>query len=75
MINIFTTDDKFEVARINKSLNMAICLWEITVPLKNKYLKYKDDITDEQLSIAEDIFSDIFHELKVNGINLDELID
>jgi regulator of protease activity HflC (stomatin/prohibitin superfamily) len=54
---------------------MAVCLWEITNNIRRRYLKYKDELTEEQLNVAEDIFSDINHELDRWGINLDDIIE
>ena len=75
MITIFTTEDPKEALRIHKATDMAVCLWEITNNIRRRYLKYKDELTEEQLSVAEDIFSDISHELDRWGINLDDIIE
>ena len=75
MVYIHTTDNPKEALQIQKAPDMAICLWEINSTLRRRYLKYKDDLTDEEYSMAEDIFSDINHELDRWGINLDDLMD
>lgn len=75
MLTIFTTEDPKEVLRIQKATDLTICLWEITNNIRRKYVKYMDNITDKELSMAEDIFSDISHELDRRGINLDDLIE
>jgi len=73
--SLFTTEDPKEAIRIHKAEDMAVCLWEITNNIRRRYLKYKDELTEEQLSVAEDIFADINHELDRWSINLDDLIE
>ena len=75
MLTIFTTEDPKEAIRITKSEDMAVCLWEITNNIRRRYLKYKDELTEEQLNVAEDIFADINHELDRWSINLDDILE
>lgn len=75
MLIIHTTEDPCEALRIAKSLDMALCLNEITTAVRKKHLKYNDKYTEEQLEVVQAIFDDIFETIKEYGINLDDLTD
>lgn len=68
----FTTDDPIEAQRIMKSLDMAIAISGIN-GLRKSYLKHRDNLTDDQHKIAEEIFDDLA--LVFGGIDIEEILE
>ena len=66
-------NDQIEFNRCNKSLDMAIVLYEI-MNIKRKYLKHSD-YSESQYTMLDEVFEDIFNSYDNNGINIDELIE
>lgn len=71
MTYTFTTDDPIEAQRLMKSLDMAIAISGIN-KVRKSYLKHRDDLTEDQHKIAEEIFDDLA--LVFTGIDIEELI-
>lgn len=68
-----TPDDALEVKRIVKSLDMALCLWDIQYHLFRTLRDQAGDLTgqevyDKALELVNGYFDD-------NNINLNELIE
>jgi len=61
------TEDDYEARRMLKSLDMALCLWEI---VHNTWRQFKNSDIDYQ-----PIFEAITEELDKHNINLDDLIE
>ena len=71
------SDDKMEYDRINKSLDMAVMLWEILYNTKKSFyrnLENDDMSTESEFELTDKIFARIWEIAGENNINIDTLI-
>ena len=72
MTYTFTTEDTIEAQRLLKSLDMAIAISGIN-RIRKDYLKHRDNLTDDQHKIAEEIFDDLAELFR--DINIEEILE
>lgn len=71
------TDDRMEYNRANKSLDMAIMLWEILHNSKKEFyrnIENDNNSTDREFELVDKIFARIWEIAEENNINIDTLI-
>lgn len=74
MLTIFTTGNPKEALQIQKAADMASFIYEVTLNIKKRHLKYNENLTEEQYDAVEKVFEDIFECLNEHNINIDDLI-
>lgn len=68
--NLDDPEDEIKYKRVNKSLDMALFIWD----LSNLKRNYKNrDMTDAEGILFDDIFNDIGDLFEKYDINIDEL--
>ncbi len=75
--DLFDSDDKMEFKRVNKSLDMALCLWEITYNLKKEFERMleSNDASNADFELLDKIFEKIRENIDEHGIRVDDLIN
>jgi hypothetical protein len=69
-------DDLQEFMRMNQSLDMALCLWEILYNSKKKVIRQLDEIdADERLyEVVDELFKSFWIICEERGVKIDNLI-
>lgn len=71
-------DDRMEFDRANKSLGMAMMLWELMYNYKKKFyrqLENDSESTDSDYELVDSIFKSIYELAEEHNIKIDELIN
>ncbi len=64
-------DSREDLQRMTKSLDMALCLWDINEMFRKELKEATNDDRYHAIDIACEKFNDILYE---RGINIDEII-
>lgn len=71
-------DDRMEFDRANKSLDMAMMLWELMYNYKKKFyrqLETDDKYTDSHFELIDSVFKSIYELAEEHNINIEEIIN
>ena len=71
------SDDKMEFERANKSLEMALVLWELIYNYRKKYIRQLEadgKATERDFDLIDIIFNDVIELITEHGINIDSLV-
>jgi hypothetical protein len=71
------TDDRMEYDRANKSLDMAIMLWEILHNSKKEFyrnLENDESSTEREFELVDKVFTRMWEIAEERNINIDSLI-
>ena len=74
--NLSDSDDAMDFKRVNKSLDMALTLWEIMYNTRKKILSEleNEDNKDDKFEAVEKVFDKLWEILKEHNIDLDEIV-
>ena len=71
------SDDRMEFERANKSLDMALVLWELQYNYRKKHhrqLEADNKATEREFDLIDAIFNDINELMNIQNINIDSLV-
>ena len=71
------TDDRMEYDRANKSLDMAIMLWEVLHNSKKQFyrnLENDESSTEREFELVDKVFARMWEIAEERNINIDSLI-
>lgn len=72
--NLSESDDALDYKRVNKSLDMALALWEIAYNTRKKIHYQLDANVYDKYNAVDLVFEKISEILNEHNINLDEII-
>jgi hypothetical protein len=74
--NLSDSDDAMDFKRVNKSLDMALTLWEIMYNTRKKILSEleNEENKDDKFEAVDKVFDKLWEILKEHNIDLDEIV-